>query len=187
MIDVPTSVQPARAALVVGSLFAAICVATFASTNTGCASTSAVRPDPIVLAERCDRGPFCVTGEVDDQFSIAVEGVKCLALRDDGGSSSAVSDKRGVFFLDGLAALPRQVRFEKPGFASQTVPVFLANPSPGSAARVYVIFHRIADSECSCEPSAILAGHEPCADDKCGRSQFDVTIPETKPPAPAHP
>jgi hypothetical protein len=156
----------------------------FLSAVGACASTGAARPDPVVLAERCDRGPFCVTGEVDDQFSTAVEGVKCLALREDGGTTTVVSDKRGVFFLDGLATLPHQVRFEKPGFASQTVPVFLANSSAGAVARVYVIFHRIADSECSCEPSAILAGHEPCSDDKCGRSQFDVTIPESKPAAP---
>ena len=39
---------------------------------------------PVVLPTRCDRGPYCVTGEVDDQFSVAVEGVKCIALLESG-------------------------------------------------------------------------------------------------------
>jgi len=135
-----------------------------------------------VLAERCVRGPFCITGEVDDQFSAPVESAKCIALGEGGKSTTVLSDKHGVFFMDGLAALPGQVRFEKTGYTSQSVTVLPA--VAGSSARVYVIFHRVADSECSCEPAAILAGHEPCPDDKCGRSRFDVTIPENQPPAP---
>ena len=137
---------------------------------------------PVVLATRCERGPYCITGEVDDQLSIAVEGVKCIALLEN-GSRTVLSDARGVFFMDGLAALPRQVRFEKAGFNGQSVAVM---PVPaGSAAPVYVIFHRIADSECSCDPAAIMAGHDPCPDEKCGRSRFDVTIPETPKTAPS--
>jgi Carboxypeptidase regulatory-like domain len=161
----------AVAAIVAGGLFA------------GCATTTPPpRLAPVVLAERCARGPFCVTGEVDDQFSAGVEGARCIALGEGGASTTVVSDGRGVFFMDGLAALPAQVRFEKAGFNSQNVTVLPA--SAGSSARVYVIFHRIADSECSCEASAILAGHEPCPDDKCGRSRFE-TIPEKAPPPPA--
>ena len=137
----------------------------------------------MVLATRCERGPFCITGEVDDQFSIAVEGAKAIALLET-GSRTVLSDARGVFFMDGLATLPRQVRFEKAGFNTQSVSVLPV--AAGTAAPVYVIFHRIADSECSCEPAAIMAGHDPCPDDKCGRSRFDVTIPEAPktPPAP---
>lgn len=162
---------------------AALLIAALCGAELACAgSTTAARPDPVVLAERCDRGPFCVTGEIDDQFSAAVEAAKCIALREDGGSTTVLSDKRGVFFLDGLATAPRQVRFEKAGFNSQTVSVLASGP--GAAARVYVIFHRIADSDCSCEPTAILAGHEPCPDERCGRSQFDVTIPESRPATP---
>ena len=157
------------------ALAAALSVAALAA----CATAPAPRKPPVVLAERCDRGPFCVTGEVDDQFSVAVEGAKCIAIG--GGTSTTVlSDARGVFFMDGLASLPDQIRFEKPGYSSQTVAVLPA--AAGATARVYVIFHRMADSDCSCEPSAILAGHEPCPDDKCGRSRFDVTIPENAPP-----
>ncbi len=139
---------------------------------------------PVILPTRCERGPYCVTGEVDDQFSGAVEGVKCIALLET-GSRTVLSDAHGVFFMDGLAALPRQVRFEKAGFNTQSVAVLPV--AAGSAAPVYVIFHRIADSECSCEPAAIMAGHDPCPDDKCGRSRFDVTIPEAPKPTPATP
>jgi hypothetical protein len=153
-----------------------------------CASsgTPEVRPPPVVLAERCTTGPYCVTGEVDDQFAAAVEGVRCLAL---GGAAAAGpnpetrSDKRGVFFLDGLAALPPQIRFEKPGFVSQTVAVLPA--APGVTARVYVILHHISQSECTCEPAALISGREPCPEDQCGRSRFDTTIPEHPPAAPA--
>ena len=77
---------------------------------------------PVVLPTRCERGPFCITGEVDDQFSIAVEGAKCIALLET-GSRTVVSDGRGFFFMDGLATLPRQVRFEKAGFNTQSVSV----------------------------------------------------------------
>jgi hypothetical protein len=139
---------------------------------------------PVVLPTRCDRGPYCIAGEVDDQFSIAVEGAKCIALLES-GSRTVLSDARGVFFMDGIASLPRQVRFEKAGFNTQSVSVLPV--TPGSVAPVYVIFHRIADSECSCEPAAIMAGHDPCPDDKCGRSRFDVTIPEAPKGPPATP
>jgi hypothetical protein len=139
---------------------------------------------PVVLPTRCERGPYCVTGEVDDQFSIAVEGAKCIALLES-GSRTVLSDAHGVFYMDGLAALPRQVRFEKAGFNTQSVAVLPV--AAGSAAPVYVIFHRIADSECSCEPAAIMAGHDACPDDKCGRSRFDLTIPETPKTPPATP
>jgi hypothetical protein len=139
---------------------------------------------PVVLATRCERGPFCITGEVDDQFSIAVEGAKAIALLES-GSRTVLSDARGVFFMDGLATLPRQVRFEKAGFNTQSVSVLPV--AAGTAAPVYVIFHRIADSECSCEPAAIMAGHDPCPDDKCGRSRFDVTIPEAPKTPPVAP
>ncbi len=151
---------------------------------SGCATAPAPLAAPVVLATRCVRGPFCVTGEIDDQFSAAVEGVKCIALGETGNTTTVLSDARGVFFMDGLTSLPHQVRFEKAGFNTQSVAVL---PVPaGSAAPVYLIFHRIADSECSCEPAAIMQGHDPCPDDKCGRSRFDVTIPE-HPPAPPPP
>jgi Carboxypeptidase regulatory-like domain len=156
-------------------------IATIAALSS-CASAPPPVPAPVVLATRCVRGPFCVTGEVDDQFSAAVEGVKCIALNETGSSTTVLSDARGVFFMDGLTSLPRQVRFEKTGFNSQTVAVLPV--AAGSAAPVYVIFHRIADSECSCEPAAIMAGHDPCPDEKCGRSRFDVTIPENPTPRP---
>ena len=159
----------------------ALTAVTFA--GGGCATTPPPRLPVVVLAERCVRGPFCVTGEVDDQFSAPVEGAKCIALGESGGSTTVLSDARGVFFMDGLPSLPGQIRFERAGFNSQSVSVLPA--AAGSAARVYVIFHRIADSECSCEPSAIMAGHEACPDDKCGRSRFDVTIPEHPAAAPA--
>jgi hypothetical protein len=162
-----------------------VAISAVALTAAGCATAPPPRAPVVVLAERCVRGPFCVTGEVDDQFSVAVEGVKCIALGETGGSTTVLSDGRGVFFMDGLPSLPSQIRFERAGFNSQSVAVLAA--AAGAAARVYVIFHRIADSECSCEPTAILAGHEPCPDDKCGRSRFDVTIPEHPPAAPAEP
>ena len=151
-----------------------------------CASAPATPPPPapVVLATRCVRGPFCVTGEIDDQFSIPVEGAKAIALLAN-GSRTVLSDARGVFFMDGLDSLPRQVRFEKAGYNTQSVSVLPV--TAGSAAPVYVIFHRIADSECSCEPAAIMAGHDPCPDDKCGRSRFDVTIPEAPKSPPATP
>jgi hypothetical protein len=133
-------------------------------------------PSPVVLAERCLRGPFCLTGEVDDQFAAAVEGARCVALGENGTSTSATSDQRGVFFLDGLPALPRDARFEKPGFAAQTVPIVPA--TAGAASHLYVILHRIDQGECSCESSAIMSGHTACPEDRCGRSRFDTTIPD---------
>jgi hypothetical protein len=148
----------------------------------GCASSAPeVRTAPVVLAERCATGPFCVTGEVDDQFATAVEGVRCIALGGTGpvASPEVTSDKRGVFFLDGLAALPPQIRFEKPGFVSQTVAVVPA--APGVTARVYVILHHISQNECTCEPAALISGREPCPPETCGESRFDTTIPETPP------
>src|SRR4029077_5060306 len=88
-----------------------------------CSSTQqAPIATPVVLPTRCERGPFCITGEVDDQFSIAVEGAKCVALLET-GSRPVLSDARGFFFMDGLATLPRQVRFEKAGFNAQSVSV----------------------------------------------------------------
>lgn len=154
----------------------------------GCASsgTPEVRPPPVVLAERCSTGPFCVTGEVDDQFAAPVEGVRCVTLGGDAATSpspEARSDKRGVFFVDGLAALPPQIRFEKPGFVGQTVAVLPT--APGVSARVYVILHHISQSECTCEPAALISGREPCPEEQCGRSRFDATIPENSPPAAA--
>ena len=147
----------------------------------GCATAPPPRKPPVVLAERCELGPFCVTGEVDDQFSVGVEGTRCIAIGEGSAATTVLSDARGVFFMDGLPKLPSQIRFEKPGYSSQNVSVLPA--AAGATARVYVIFHRMSDGECSCEPSAILAGHEPCPDDKCGRSRFDV-IPENTPPPP---
>jgi hypothetical protein len=148
----------------------------------GCASSAPdVKPTPVVLAERCVTGPFCVTGEVDDQYATPVEGVRAVALGD-GAGQAATSDKRGVFFLDGLSAPPPQMRFEKPGFVGQTVTVVPG--TPGGTARVYVILHHISQGECTCEPAALISGREPCPDDVCGRSRFDTTIPEN-PPAPA--
>jgi len=63
-----------------------------------------------VLATRCERGPFCITGEVDDQFSIAVEGAKAIALLES-GSRTVLSDARGVFFMTARhAAAPGEIR-----------------------------------------------------------------------------
>src|SRR6185369_18014160 len=108
--------------------------------------------------------------------------VRCVALGGDAAPSPSLetrSDKRGVFFLDGLAALPPQLRFEKPGFVGQTVAVIPA--AAGVTARVYVILHHISQSECTCEPAALISGREPCPEETCGRSRFDTTIPETPP------
>jgi hypothetical protein len=172
----PVIPRAVGAALVVGALAIQALACATAKPDT--------RPAPVVLAEHCGRGPFCITGEVDVQYATAVEGVRCVALGNKGESITGSSDSRGVFFLDGLAELPRDIRFEKAGFSSQTAAVI---PAPArSTARVYVIMHRIDESECSCEASAIMSGHQPCPEERCGRSRFE-TIPETMPAAPPNP
>jgi hypothetical protein len=133
------------------------------------------RTAPAVLAERCTTGPFCVTGEIDDQLASAVEGVRCVARGPGGETAAASSDKQGVFLLDRLPALPRELRCERSGFAAQSVTI--PSAAPGEAARVYVILHRIDQTECSCEPSAFLTGHDPCPPERCGGARFDTTPP----------
>jgi hypothetical protein len=155
----------------------------------GCATAAPeVRPAPVVLAQRCRTGPFCLTGEIDDQYATAVEGARCVVLGASGESTVSSSNHQGVFFMDGLVALPREARFEKAGFVAQTVPVLPA--VAGVSARLYVILHQIDRNECTCEPSALISGREPCPADACSSSHFDNIVPETPPtadppPAPA--
>jgi hypothetical protein len=152
-----------------------------ALSSGACGTTPPPEPvtAPVVLAQRCRVG---VTGQIDDQYAAAVAGVTCLTRSLEGESSRGVSDGRGVFFIDRLTALPREIRFEKPGFVSQTLAV--AAPAPGAAARVFVTLRRIADAECTCEPSALISGLEPCPADKCGGTQ-DQPDPSAAPPMPA--
>jgi hypothetical protein len=151
----------------------------------GCAAAvPETRVAPVVLAQRCRTGPYCVTGQIDDQYAAAVEGAHCVALAESGQSTIAISNKQGVFFMDGPGALPHELRFEKPGYSAQTVPVQAAAPG---VTRLYVILHHVDANECTCEPSALISGREPCPADSCGRSQFDMAIPESPPPAESTP
>ena len=122
---------------------------------------------PVTLAQSCPAGPFCVTGQIDDQFALAVPGVRCFVRNVDGDLRETRSDQRGVFLIDGLSALPPEVRFEKPGFESQAVPVF--SGSAGNAARAYVTLQRSDDIECSCDGAVPFSGQPACPPDRCAR------------------
>ena len=100
---------------------------------------------PVTLAQTCPVGPYCVTGQIDDQFALAVAGARCFVLNAEGQLREVTSDARGVFLIDGLDALPHDVRFEKAGFEGQVVPVL--SGGVGTAARAYVTLHREDQSE----------------------------------------
>jgi hypothetical protein len=122
---------------------------------------------PVTLTQSCPAGPFCVTGQIDDQFALAVPDVRCVVRNVDGDLREVRSDARGVFLIDGLPALPSEVRFEKPGFESQAVPV--RSGGAGDAARAYVTLQRSDDSECSCDGSSPFSGRSPCPPERCPR------------------
>jgi hypothetical protein len=94
----------------------------------------------VSLAQTCARGPFCVTGQIDDQFALPVADARCYVRSDDGQIIEVRSDPRGVFLLDGLTTLPNQVGFEKPGYEPQSVRVLSGGPN--IPARAYVTLSR---------------------------------------------
>lgn len=122
---------------------------------------------PVTLAQACPLGPYCVTGQIDDQFALSVAGARCFVRTVDGQISEVTSDQRGVFLIDGLAALPAEVRFERPGFESQAFPVL--SGGAGTAARAYVTLRRNDDGECSCDPGAAFSSQPPCPPERCPR------------------
>jgi len=133
-----------------------------------CATAPMGPTDTVVtLAQTCPTGPFCVTGQIDDQFALAVPGVRCFVRNVDGDLREAQSDARGVFLIDGLPVLPSEVRFEKPGFDSQAVPVL--SGSAGNAARAYVTLRRADDADCSCDTGAPVPAQNTCPPDRCPR------------------
>ncbi len=133
-----------------------------------CATTpSGPAITPVTLAQTCPKGPFCVTGQIDDQFALAVAGVRCFVRNVDGDLRAVISDERGVFLIDGLAALPSEVRFEKAGFESQAVPVL--SGSAGNAARAYVTLRRNEEAECSCDTGTLFSSQPACPPDRCPR------------------
>jgi hypothetical protein len=112
-----------------------------ASLAAGCASApSGPALAPVSLAQSCARGPFCVTGQIDDQFALPVGDARCYVRGDDGQIIEGRSDQRGVFLLDGLMALPQQIGFEKPGYEPQSVRVL--SGGAGIPARAYVTLSR---------------------------------------------
>lgn len=120
---------------------------------------------PVTLLQTCPAGPFCVTGQIDDQFALPVPGVRCFVRNIDGDLREVLSDQRGVFLLDGLPALPPEVRFEKAGFEGQAVPVL--SGSAGNAARAYVTLRRNDDAECTCDTSAPFSSQPACPPERC--------------------
>jgi hypothetical protein len=133
-----------------------------------CASTPAGPAiTPVTLAQTCPVGPFCVTGQIDDQFALPVGDARCFVRNDEGQLSEVKSDARGVFLIDGLPALPSEVRFEKLGFESQAIP--LRSGGAGSASRAYVTLRRNDDGECSCDPNPTFTSQPPCPPDRCPR------------------
>ncbi|HEX3694256.1 MAG TPA: carboxypeptidase-like regulatory domain-containing protein [Polyangia bacterium] len=140
----------------------------FAPLWLACA-TAPVGPSvtPVTLVQTCPRGPFCVTGQIDDQFALAVVDARCFVRTVDGQLSEVTSDARGVFLIDGLTALPSEIRFEKAGFESQAVPVL--SGSSGSAARAYVTLQRSDDSDCFCEGIPGSPGQPACPPERCQR------------------
>ena len=132
-----------------------------------CATATGPSITPVTLIQSCPSGPFCVTGQIDDQFALAVPDVRCFLRNVDGDLREVRSDPRGVFLIDGLPALPSEIRFEKPGFETQSVPV--RSGSAGNAARAYVTLQRSDQTECSCDGNASSAGQPPCPPERCSR------------------
>jgi hypothetical protein len=141
------------------------------ATIGGCGSTTTATmftpsAGPVVLAQTCPDGPYCITGQIDDQYAVPVPGVRCSVRGEQGQVLHTKSDARGVFLLDELPVLPREIRFEKPGYASETVSV-VAMAARGAATRTYVTMQKIDDSECSCESTALITGQKPCPIERC--------------------
>jgi hypothetical protein len=76
----------------------------------------------VEFVDGCGAGPYCVMGEVESQRGLPVAGVKCTAVGA-GPEAVAVTSRSGEFFIDGLKALPHDLRFEKSGFEAQAVSV----------------------------------------------------------------
>jgi hypothetical protein len=77
----------------------------------------------IDLADTCGVGPYCVSGAVTGQDGAPLAGVRCVAEWSEDEPTVVVSDRRGLFAMLGLPALPRKLRFEKDGFEAQPVSV----------------------------------------------------------------
>jgi len=136
--------------------------------SVACAGKPAVvkpRVRPVVLPDKCRQGPFCVTGQLDDQFGDPVAGVACIVLGPRGEAISVVSDGRGFFMSDGLSQAPSRIRFEKTGFGSQleTVP----RKEAGAAGKLRITLRRLSDSDCTCEPNELVSGRTQCPDEQC--------------------
>jgi hypothetical protein len=119
----------------------------------------------VVLPRECREGPFCVTGQVNDQSASPVAGVTASVIGPRGEGYQATTDARGFFFLDRLPASPPQIRFSRPGFASQVLP--LPAKRSGEVNPIYVTLRRLAESDCTCDPNAFISGRDPCPDDRC--------------------
>ncbi len=132
----------------------------------GCAAATATSGGAsVVLAQVCRAGPYCVTGQISDVGGGPVGGVKCVILDPQGQGIHVFSDARGVFLTDRLTAPPREIRFEKAGFATQVIAV--PARAPRAAARLWVTLHRLSDAECTCEPNALFGGIPACPPARC--------------------
>jgi hypothetical protein len=83
----------------------------------------AVGVGSIEFSDNCAAGPYCVSGEVTAQSGAPLAGVRCVAEWFDQEPTLVLSDRRGLFAMMGLHALPRKLRFEKDGFETQPVSV----------------------------------------------------------------
>lgn len=79
--------------------------------------------ESLELSDKCASGPYCVSGAVTGQNGAPIAGVRCVAEWFEQEPTVVLSDRRGLFAMVGLRALPRKLRFEKEGFETQPVSI----------------------------------------------------------------
>ena len=79
--------------------------------------------ESIELSDKCASGPYCVSGAVTAQNGAPIAGVRCVAEWFEQEPTVVTSDRRGLFAMVGLKALPRKLRFEKDGYETQPVSI----------------------------------------------------------------
>jgi hypothetical protein len=132
----------------------------------GCARARSTPAATLVeLAQSCQTGPHCVTGQVQDRYGSPIPDVRCSVRTDEGEVIEVKSDDRGVFLIDRLASPPHGATFVKDGYASEVM--VLQPVATGAAARIYVTLQQADEDSCTCEPAAIFAGQPPCPEEKC--------------------
>lgn len=120
---------------------------------------------PLILAQRCPKGPHCVTGQIDDRYGTHLADVRCWVRTEMGDVVETRTDDRGVYMLDELPEPPGEVRFAKDGYGVEVQ--YLQPLAAGIAARTYVALQQADEANCTCDPAAIFKGQPACPEEKC--------------------